>query len=108
MQETVSSWDRNSDHVVRFSEFMDYYADISAGIDADEYFELMMRNCWHLSSGSPKSGRAGGRQILVTHNNGRTSVEHIRNDLGTPMAADRIEANLRAQGISDIKSFKAL
>ena len=34
-----------------WSEFLDYYKDLSVGIDDDDYFELMMRNAWHISGG---------------------------------------------------------
>lgn len=36
-------------------EFRAYYTNISACIDDDDYFELMMRNAWHISG-----GEAGG------------------------------------------------
>ena len=50
-----------------WDEFCDYYTDLSAGIDDDEYFEMMMRNLWHISGGVHMRtercyGRKGGKQ----------------------------------------------
>uniref|UniRef100_A0A7S4G5W4 EF-hand domain-containing protein n=1 Tax=Eutreptiella gymnastica TaxID=73025 RepID=A0A7S4G5W4_9EUGL len=56
MQDFSASWDKNNDAIITLPEFTDYYADISAGIDDDRYFELMMKNCWRLSVATPKTG----------------------------------------------------
>jgi len=48
---------RNNDapnHVVTKEEFEEYYNNISASIDDDTYFELMMNNAWKLTEESRK------------------------------------------------------
>jgi len=37
------------DHIVTYDEFCEYYNNISASIDNDEYFTLMMNNAWKLN-----------------------------------------------------------
>jgi len=42
-REYMSMWDtQNADGIVTFDEFCDYYKDVSASIDADDYFGFMM------------------------------------------------------------------
>lgn len=36
------------DHKVTFDEFCEYYNNISCNIDADEYFEHMIKTAWKL------------------------------------------------------------
>ena len=36
------------DHVVTKEEFEEYYNNVSASIDNDDYFALMMNNAWNL------------------------------------------------------------
>ena len=49
LTEFMSQWDTlNKDGKVTLEEFEDYYKDVSASIDRDDVFELMMRNAWKL------------------------------------------------------------
>lgn len=48
-REFMSQWDTEvADGIVTFDEFMEYFKDVSASIDTDEYFEVMMRNAWKI------------------------------------------------------------
>jgi Ca2+-binding EF-hand superfamily protein len=87
------------DGKVTLPEFENYYTNIGANIDNDDYFELMIRNAWHISGGEGWSANSANRRVLVTHADGRQSVEEIKNDLGLK-AGDKAGAmaRLRAQG----------
>jgi hypothetical protein len=37
-----------ADGIITFDEFLDYFKDISASIDRDDYFEVMMKNSWKI------------------------------------------------------------
>lgn len=41
-----------SDGMVTMDEFIEYYTNISANIDNDAYFDLMISNAWQLGGGS--------------------------------------------------------
>lgn len=48
-KEFMSQWDTQvADGIVTFDEFMEYFKDVSASIDSDDYFEVMIRNAWKL------------------------------------------------------------
>ena len=52
LNEFMSQWDTVvKDGKVTLEEFEEYYNDVSASIDEDDYFELMMRNAWHIAGG---------------------------------------------------------
>eukprot|EP00993_Chasmostoma_nieuportense_P000713 NODE_1656_length_1423_cov_26.699846_g1572_i0.p1 GENE.NODE_1656_length_1423_cov_26.699846_g1572_i0~~NODE_1656_length_1423_cov_26.699846_g1572_i0.p1 ORF type:complete len:411 (-),score=91.18 NODE_1656_length_1423_cov_26.699846_g1572_i0:48-1280(-) len=106
LQEFIQCWDKNGDSTVEFDEFVDYYEDISTGIDDDRYFELMIRNAWHISGGEGVCANTSCRRVLVVHTDGRQTVEEIKNDLGIgPDDIAKMDANLRQQGITDIKKI---
>ena len=72
----------NGDGMVTIEEFEDYYTNLSASIDDDDYFELMMRNAWHIAGGEGAAANTTNRRVLVTHGDGQQSVETVNNDLG--------------------------
>ena len=88
------------DGKVTREEFENYYANVGANIDDDDYFELMIRNAWHISGGTGWSANSANRRVLVTHSDGRQSVQEIKDDLGLK-ADDKagMMARLRAQGV---------
>lgn len=45
------------DHIVTKDEFEEYYNNISASIDNDQYFELMMNNAWKINDGNKTYGK---------------------------------------------------
>ena len=56
----LSNFERSSvDGIVTMAEFVEYYRDISAEIDDDEYFELMVGNAWHVATGGGDGGDGG-------------------------------------------------
>lgn len=47
--EFMSLWDtQKKDGIVTYEEFCDYYSDVSASIDDDQYFAEMMMSAWKL------------------------------------------------------------
>ena len=49
LREFMSQWDTQvKDGIITFSEFCDYFADVSASVDTDDYFAQMMKSCWKL------------------------------------------------------------
>jgi Ca2+-binding EF-hand superfamily protein len=103
LKEFLVQWDKTGDGAVTRGEFLEYYADVSASIDSDDYFELMMRNAWHISGGEGALANTTNRRVLVVYEDGTQTVEEITNDLGIgPKDKDAMIANLTAQGIKGI------
>jgi calcyphosin len=95
------------DGQVTWPEFLDYYKGLSVGIDDDNYFELMMRNAWHLSGGEGSSANSTCRRVLVVHGDGSQEVVEIKDDLGVgKFDVDKISKLLMSQGVRDIANIK--
>ena len=84
MDEFLTTFDVGGtiDGKVTREEFVNYYSNVSASIDNEDYFELMIRNAWHISGGEGQAANSSNRRVLVTHSDGRQTVEEIENDLG--------------------------
>ncbi|RYH20234.1 EF-hand domain-containing protein, partial [archaeon] len=96
------------DNKVTRQEFENYYAGISASIDSDNYFELMMRNAWHISGGEGDAANSSNLRVLVTRLDGSQTVEEVKNDMGIKKRdTAAIISRLKAQGVP-VKSISLL
>jgi hypothetical protein len=94
LQVFIAKWDKNGDNTVTLEEFIEYYEWISASIDNDDYFELMMRNggiliakllpvyatilAWRISGGTGWAANTANLRVLVTHTDGSQTVEEVK------------------------------
>jgi calcyphosin len=48
LKQFLDAFDPNPDGTLTFDEFVMYYSGVSASIDSDAYFDVMMRNSFKL------------------------------------------------------------
>uniref|UniRef100_A0A7S2AKR6 EF-hand domain-containing protein n=1 Tax=Octactis speculum TaxID=3111310 RepID=A0A7S2AKR6_9STRA len=91
------------DGKVTQEEFMNYYENVSMSIDLDDYFELSVRNAYHITGGEGWCANSSNRRVLVTNSKGQQSIVEIKDDLGLKMDDQRgIMARLRTQGVDAV------
>ena len=52
----------DSEQRVTLEEFTEYYSNVSASIDNDQYFELMMNNAWRLNEANKSYSKGWSNQ----------------------------------------------
>lgn len=78
--------DGEADGKITPEEFIEYYTHVSANVDTDSYFEVMMSNCWNLDSrNNSNSMPFAGSKAKVASVNSRDAYlrDHHRNLFGT-------------------------
>lgn len=107
-KETFQSiFDIDKNGVVVFSEFLDYYSNVSATIEDDNYYELMMRNAWHISGGEGAAANTSCKRVLVEFKDRDPEVIEIKNDFGLNCNDPRaVKAHLYKQGVHGIAKVK--
>ncbi|KAG5186101.1 hypothetical protein JKP88DRAFT_162326, partial [Tribonema minus] len=95
LREFLAQWDGDKDGSVTEHEFQAYYETLSALIDGDDYFELMMRNAWRLSGGGAGwCGNTANKRVLVRGRDGAERVEEIKGIAGQH-ARDAVDVRAR-------------
>jgi len=94
------------DGQVTQKEFIEYYRNISSSIDNDDYFELMIRNAWHIPGGEGWCANTANVRLLIVTATGAQRVVMIENDLGLDLKdRDAVMAALHSQGITDAVKY---
>ena len=107
--EFAADWSRTLDGVVRQADFYEYYSNVSASIDSDDYFELMIRNAWHLSGGEGIARNLTCAKVRVTFEDGRQGDFELKNDLRLNRTnMEEVTRTLVCQGLKSIASVKVL
>ncbi|KAG1679787.1 hypothetical protein FOA52_012698 [Chlamydomonas sp. UWO 241] len=92
------------DGIITADEFDRYYGALSASIDDDDYFELVIRNAWHISGGKGWCANTTCKRVLVLHNDGSQSVVEVTDDFDIDTSnVESVKAALIKQGVDDIK-----
>jgi len=92
-------------HVTQ-SEFVEFYTSVGAAVASDDYFELLMRNVWHVggaganghAAGEGYGGAAGApavRRVLVTRADGSQYVEDVVDAAPAAEPPRRVPASLK-------------
>jgi len=95
------------DNCITKKEFLEYYKNVSASIDNDDYFELMIRNAWHIAGGSGWCANTSNKRILVTFNDGSQKVVCLEHDMGQDLRNHAVvQKMLDQQGVRNVRSWK--
>ncbi len=102
MREFLDNFDvgGEKDGMVTRNEFENYYSNISASIDNEDYFELMIRNAWHIAGGEGQAANSTNQRVMITDASGNQKIVVVENDLGIKQGDKAgLVARLRAQGV---------
>ena len=92
---------------ITFAQFCEYYNDIGAAIDEDDYFELVVRNAWHIAGGNGVTENTSNKRVLVVFQDGTQKVIGLDDDLGLDgNSIPQIRQRLEQQGVRNIKEIK--
>eukprot|EP01013_Petalomonas_cantuscygni_P032657 TRINITY_DN59287_c0_g1_i1.p1 TRINITY_DN59287_c0_g1~~TRINITY_DN59287_c0_g1_i1.p1 ORF type:complete len:382 (-),score=70.20 TRINITY_DN59287_c0_g1_i1:152-1297(-) len=97
-------WDADGDGNITFREFRRYYDELSATIDSDEYFELMVRNAWRIPGGTGQAKSSAIPRAIVEHLDGSKEVVEVQQSLGLKRSdTTELVKRLQRQGVRSIK-----
>jgi Ca2+-binding EF-hand superfamily protein len=106
-REFLDTFDGGTNHekdgIVTLDEFAEYYAGVSASIDSDDFFELMIRNAWHISGGEGWCENTTNRRVHVAWEDGSHTIEEVEDDLRVGANVARIRAQFEERAGMAVK-----
>ena len=109
-REFMGSWEMAANQgngLIGYEDFEDHYKGVSASIDNDDYFELMIRNAWRIAGGQGQAANTANRRVLVTDKNGRQSVQTVEQELGMRARnSNDVRGRLARQGLTDVEGVE--
>ena len=109
-REFMGSWEMAANQgngLIGYEDFEDHYKGVSASIDNDDYFELMIRNAWRIAGGQGQAANTANRRVLVTDKNGRQSVQTVEQELGMRgRNSNDVRGRLARQGLADVEGVE--
>jgi Ca2+-binding EF-hand superfamily protein len=93
------------DGIVTAAEFENYYGNVSASIDDDKYFEVMMNSAWRLGEYAKFSNKAKGTALEVSAGRDRSSAAPADNKASSNNA--QAAAAPRAPNAITVKMLKS-
>ena len=106
LKELTESWDGDGNAVITIAEFTEYQRNVSASIDSDDHYELLMRNTWRIPGGEGVCENTANLRVCVTHTNGSQKIYALENSLSIkPTDTSKIKARLLKQGVESIKQI---
>eukprot|EP00941_MAST-03F_sp_MAST-3F-sp1_P000172 g172.t1 len=93
------------DGMVTQASFVNYYTDVSASIDADEYFEEMMRRCWGIKGDLGQTKAMTSYKVKYTDSVGRSDFADIPIEISR-LNFDKMRAQLHRMDIHDVMKIE--
>lgn len=103
----LANFDMDHDGKVTKQDFREYYMNVSCSIENDDYFELMIRNAWHIPGGEGWCANTSNKRLLVISADGEQKVVMLESDMGLDLNnRNAVLTQLKRQGIKNIVDFK--
>jgi len=98
----LAAFDKDGDGSLSYTEFLDYYKDVSATIDDDAEFEHIIRNEWKIPKSKQKRVGPAAINATVTFADGSKSTIPVEGTGVDATSVRSVEVALRKQGVSGI------
>lgn len=92
----AGQWESNKpDGMITKQAFVAYYQNLSALIDSDIYFELLMRNAWRIPGDEGQCSNTANSHVLASDAKDRQSITELEPNSGTTYMQRQIQETIQ-------------